>query len=40
MINVLIDGYAGRMGSTVAHAVNEANDMQVVGGFDPTLDNV
>ncbi len=30
-----MSGYQGKMGSTVVGAVNDASDMQLVGGFDP-----
>ena len=38
MINVAVSGAAGRMGSTVCHAVEGADDMSLVGRADPVLD--
>lgn len=38
MINVAVSGAAGRMGSTVCHAVEGAEDMALVGRADPVLD--
>ena len=38
MINVAVSGAAGRMGSTVCHAVEGADDMALVGRADPVLD--
>jgi len=37
MIRVAISGAAGRMGETVCHAVQEAEDMQLTGRADPAL---
>lgn len=34
MINVAICGALGRMGTTIAHLVSEADDMTFVGGVD------
>lgn len=34
MIKVAVIGAAGRMGSTVCHAVNAASDLELVGRFD------
>jgi 4-hydroxy-tetrahydrodipicolinate reductase len=38
VINVAVSGAAGRMGSTVCHAVEGAEDMALVGRADPVLD--
>jgi 4-hydroxy-tetrahydrodipicolinate reductase len=38
MIRVAVAGAAGRMGQTVCAAVEEAEDMQLVGRADPLLD--
>jgi 4-hydroxy-tetrahydrodipicolinate reductase len=38
MINVAVSGAAGRMGETVCRAVEEADDMSLVGRADPRLD--
>ncbi|HEX8066271.1 MAG TPA: dihydrodipicolinate reductase C-terminal domain-containing protein [Thermoleophilaceae bacterium] len=38
MINVAVSGAAGRMGETVCHAVEGADDMALVGRADPQLD--
>ena len=38
MINVAVSGAAGRMGQTVCHAVEGADDMALVGRADPLLD--
>ena len=38
MICVGVSGAAGRMGETVCEAVTEADDMELVGRADPTLD--
>ena len=38
MINVAVSGAAGRMGKTVCHAVEGAEDMSLVGRADPVLD--
>jgi 4-hydroxy-tetrahydrodipicolinate reductase len=38
VINVAVSGAAGRMGSTVCHAVEGADDMALVGRADPVLD--
>ncbi|HKF79980.1 MAG TPA: 4-hydroxy-tetrahydrodipicolinate reductase [Thermoleophilaceae bacterium] len=38
MINVAVSGAAGRMGRTVCQAVEEADDMALVGRADPQLD--
>lgn len=35
MISVAVSGYAGRMGSAVVAAVQEASDIQLVCGIDP-----
>ena len=37
MINVAVSGAAGRMGETVCHAVEGADDMALVGRADPEL---
>ncbi len=37
MINVAVSGAAGRMGATVCHAVEGAEDMALVGRADPLL---
>ena len=37
MINVAVSGAAGRMGETVCHAVQGADDMELVGRADPQL---
>ena len=37
MINVAVSGAAGRMGETVCHAVEGADDMALVGRADPLL---
>jgi 4-hydroxy-tetrahydrodipicolinate reductase len=38
MINVAVSGAAGRMGQTVCQAVEDADDMALVGRADPQLD--
>jgi 4-hydroxy-tetrahydrodipicolinate reductase len=38
VINVAVSGAAGRMGETVCHAVEAADDMALVGRADPELD--
>ena len=38
MIRVAVSGAAGRMGQTVCQAVEGADDMQLTGRADPTLD--
>jgi 4-hydroxy-tetrahydrodipicolinate reductase len=38
VINVAVSGAAGRMGQTVCHAVEGADDMALVGRVDPLLD--
>jgi 4-hydroxy-tetrahydrodipicolinate reductase len=38
VINVAVSGAAGRMGKTVCHAVEGAEDMALVGRADPLLD--
>jgi 4-hydroxy-tetrahydrodipicolinate reductase len=38
MIRVAVSGAAGRMGETVCGAVEDADDMELVGRADPTLD--
>jgi 4-hydroxy-tetrahydrodipicolinate reductase len=38
MINVAVSGAAGRMGETVCAAVEDADDMSLVGRADPDLD--
>jgi 4-hydroxy-tetrahydrodipicolinate reductase len=38
MINVAVSGAAGRMGETVCHAVEGADDMSLVGRADPRLE--
>ena len=38
MINVAVSGAAGRMGDTVCHAVEGAEDMALVGRADPLLE--
>jgi 4-hydroxy-tetrahydrodipicolinate reductase len=38
MINVAVSGAAGRMGQTVCDAVEDADDMALVGRADPLLD--
>ena len=38
MINVAVSGAAGRMGETVCQAVEDAEDMSLVGRADPDLD--
>ena len=38
MIHVAVSGAAGRMGQTVCAAVEEADDMELVGRADPRLD--
>jgi 4-hydroxy-tetrahydrodipicolinate reductase len=38
MINVAVSGAAGRMGKTVCQAVEDADDMALVGRADPQLD--
>jgi 4-hydroxy-tetrahydrodipicolinate reductase len=38
VINVAVSGAAGRMGKTVCHAVEGAEDMSLVGRADPVLD--
>jgi 4-hydroxy-tetrahydrodipicolinate reductase len=38
MIRVAVSGAAGRMGETVCEAVEEAEDMELAGRADPTLD--
>jgi 4-hydroxy-tetrahydrodipicolinate reductase len=38
VINVAVSGAAGRMGETVCHAVEGAEDMALVGRADPLLD--
>jgi 4-hydroxy-tetrahydrodipicolinate reductase len=38
VINVAVSGAAGRMGQTVCEAVNEADDLALVGRADPLLD--
>jgi 4-hydroxy-tetrahydrodipicolinate reductase len=38
VINVAVSGAAGRMGETVCHAVEGADDMALVGRADPQLD--
>jgi 4-hydroxy-tetrahydrodipicolinate reductase len=38
VINVAVSGAAGRMGQTVCHAVEGADDMALVGRADPLLD--
>jgi 4-hydroxy-tetrahydrodipicolinate reductase len=38
VINVAVSGAAGRMGETVCHAVEGADDMALVGRADPELD--
>ena len=38
MIKVAVSGAAGRMGETVCHAVEGADDMELVGRADPQLD--
>jgi 4-hydroxy-tetrahydrodipicolinate reductase len=38
VINVAVSGAAGRMGQTVCHAVEGAEDMALVGRADPLLD--
>jgi 4-hydroxy-tetrahydrodipicolinate reductase len=38
MINVAVSGAAGRMGETVCHAVEGAEDMSLVGRADPELE--
>jgi 4-hydroxy-tetrahydrodipicolinate reductase len=38
MINVAVSGAAGRMGATVCHAVEGAEDMALVGRADPHLE--
>ena len=38
MINVAVSGAAGRMGETVCHAVEEAEDLALVGRADPVLE--
>jgi 4-hydroxy-tetrahydrodipicolinate reductase len=38
VINVAVSGAAGRMGQTVCHAVEGADDMSLVGRADPLLD--
>ncbi|HKP92181.1 MAG TPA: dihydrodipicolinate reductase C-terminal domain-containing protein [Thermoleophilaceae bacterium] len=38
MINVAVSGAAGRMGATVCHAVEGADDMALVGRADPHLE--
>jgi 4-hydroxy-tetrahydrodipicolinate reductase len=38
VINVAVSGAAGRMGETVCHAVERAEDMALVGRADPLLD--
>jgi 4-hydroxy-tetrahydrodipicolinate reductase len=38
VINVAVSGAAGRMGETVCHAVEGAEDMSLVGRADPQLD--
>ncbi len=35
MIRVVVSGAKGRMGTCVIRAVDQADDMQVVGGYDP-----
>jgi 4-hydroxy-tetrahydrodipicolinate reductase len=37
MINVAVSGAAGRMGETVCRAIEEAEDMELVGRADPEL---
>jgi 4-hydroxy-tetrahydrodipicolinate reductase len=38
LINVAVSGAAGRMGETVCGAVNDADDLALVGRADPLLD--
>ena len=38
MINVAVSGAAGRMGETVCEAVEDAEDMALVGRADPLLE--
>ena len=38
MIRVAVSGAAGRMGQTVCHAVEGADDMELTGRADPALD--
>jgi 4-hydroxy-tetrahydrodipicolinate reductase len=38
MIRVAVSGAAGRMGQTVCEAVEEADDLELVGRADPALD--
>jgi 4-hydroxy-tetrahydrodipicolinate reductase len=38
MIRVVVSGAAGRMGATVCEAVEGADDMELVGRADPSLD--
>ena len=38
MINVAVSGAAGRMGQAVCDAVEQADDMALVGRADPLLD--
>ena len=38
MINVAVSGAAGRMGQTVCEAVEQADDMALVGRADPLLE--
>ena len=37
MINVIINGSAGKMGKIVASLIKEEKDMQVVAGIDPNI---
>ena len=38
LIRVLVSGAAGRMGETTANAVEDADDLELVGRADPSLD--
>ena len=38
MIRVAVSGAAGRMGSTVCEAVDAADDLELAGRADPSLD--
>jgi 4-hydroxy-tetrahydrodipicolinate reductase len=38
LINVAVSGAAGRMGETVCDAVSGADDMELAGRADPSLD--
>ena len=38
MIRVAVAGAAGRMGQMVCGVVEEADDLELVGGADPRLD--